>query len=67
LKDAELLAALTEEERKLYELIEKEENIQLDDLAWKSEIRISQVANLLLQLEMSGLIQMLPGKKIKIT
>jgi len=67
LKDVALLASLTEEERKLYEQIEKEENIQLDDLAWKCGINISQTASLLLQLEMSGLIQMLPGKKIRIT
>jgi len=66
LKDLELLANLTEDERKLYELIEKEGTIQLDELAWKSGITISQTAGLLLQLEMSGLIQMLAGKKIRI-
>ncbi len=67
LKDLELLASISEAERQLYDWIEKEETIQLDDLAWKSGFNISQTANLVLQLEMSGLIQMLPGKKIKIT
>ena len=67
LKDTELLASISEAERQLYEWIEKEESIQLDDLAWKSGFNISQTANLVLQLEMSGLIQMLPGKKIKLT
>ncbi len=66
LKDMEVLSSLSEQERKLYDLIEKEETIQLDDLAWKSGINISQTASLLLQLEMSGLIQMLAGKKIRI-
>ncbi|HSZ71309.1 MAG TPA: DNA-processing protein DprA [Cytophagaceae bacterium] len=67
LKDTQLLASLSEDERKLYHYIEKEEGIQLDNLAWKSGINISRTANLLLQLEMHGLIEMLPGKKIKTT
>jgi DNA processing protein len=66
LKDTTLLESLSEAERKLYEWIEKEETIQLDDLAWKCEMNISHVASLLLQLEMNGLIQMLPGKKVKL-
>jgi len=67
LKDTQLLATLRPEEIRLYELIEQQDNIALDDLAWKSGINISKTASILLQLEMSGLIQMLPGKKIKIT
>jgi DNA processing protein len=66
LKDMELLSSLSKEERILYDLIEKEETIQVDDLAWKSGLTISQTASLLLQLEMNGLIQMLAGKKIRI-
>jgi DNA processing protein len=67
LKDTQLIATLSAEESQLYELIEQHDNIALDDLSWKSGINISRTASLLLQLEMNGLIQMLPGKKIKIT
>lgn len=67
LRDTSLLETLSEDERKLYLLIEQQEGIQMDDLAWQSNIHISRTANLLLQLEMQGLIKMMAGKKIKIT
>ncbi|MDB5274294.1 MAG: dprA [Chitinophagaceae bacterium] len=67
LKDTQLIATLSPEEVQLYELLEQQDTIELDELAWKSGINISRTASLLLQLEMNGLIQMLPGKKIRIT
>jgi len=67
LRDDTLLEALSEEERILYAIIEKNEGIQIDELSWQSNIHISKTSNLLLQMEMQGLIKMMTGKKIKIT
>jgi DNA processing protein len=66
LRDTALIDALSDDERTLYLLIERQECIQMDELAWQSNIPISRTANLLLQLEMQGFIKMLAGKKIKI-
>jgi DNA processing protein len=38
----------------------------IDDLSWKSQIPINQLAGLLLTLEFKGVIKSLPGKKFKL-
>ncbi|MDH5476396.1 MAG: DNA-processing protein DprA [Cyclobacteriaceae bacterium] len=38
----------------------------VDDISWRSQISISEIAALLLQLEFKGIIKSLPGKKYKL-
>jgi DNA processing protein len=38
----------------------------IDDLSWKSQIPVNQLAGLLLSLEFKGVIKALPGKKFKL-
>ncbi|TAG18987.1 MAG: DNA-protecting protein DprA [Cytophagales bacterium] len=54
------------EERKIYELIFSESNIGIDELAWKAEMNINKISNVILQLEFKNIIKTLPGKKFKI-
>ncbi len=67
LRDSTILDALSEDERTLYHIVENHEGILIDELAWQSNIPIGRTANLLLLMEMNGLIKMMAGKKIKIT
>jgi len=54
-------------ERVVIELLQKfKEGLKIDELSWKSQIPINQIAVLLLNLEFSGLIVSLPGKKYKL-
>ncbi|KEO72532.1 DNA-processing protein DprA [Anditalea andensis] len=39
---------------------------QIDDLSWKTQIPISTLASILLQLEFQGIIKSLPGKKYQL-
>jgi DNA processing protein len=38
----------------------------LDELSWRSQITVGQLANLLLQLEFKGLVRSLPGKRFRL-
>ena len=38
----------------------------LDELSWRSQIAVGQLANLLLQLEFKGLVRSLPGKRFRL-
>ena len=44
-------------------LSENIEGMVLDELSWRSQISISRIASVLLNLEFKGLIRLLPGKK----
>ncbi len=59
---------LTPEERAILSVIEiTPEGLSVDDIAWKTQIQINQLASSLLSLEFSGLVKLLPGKKYTIT
>ena len=59
--------ALNSEESKIVETILNNENqILLDELSWKSQIPIGQMASSLLNLELKGIVKALPGKKYKV-
>lgn len=61
------LSALTEPERQLVCILQNHlDGIAIDELAWKSQISINQVASHLLSLEFQGLVKSLPGKKFKL-
>ena len=56
-----------EERAILKVLVENHEGLAVDDISWKTQIPIYQLASFLLSLEFSGLIKMLPGKKYTVT
>jgi DNA processing protein len=47
-------------------LIENNKQMMIDELSWKSNIAVSQLASILLGLEFKGIISSLPGKVYKI-
>ncbi len=47
-------------------LIENNNQLMIDDLSWKTNISISQLASLLLTLEFKGVLSSLPGKVYKL-
>ncbi len=56
--------SLTREEKAIITAIRKfPEGLAIDELSWKSQVPITQLASLLLALEFAGLISSLPGKK----
>lgn len=62
----QLFVDLQGEEKTVFDLLE-ESSIYMDELARTSGIPIYKVSNIVFQLEMKGLIQVLPGKLIKKT
>ncbi|SFC91582.1 DNA processing protein [Flexibacter flexilis DSM 6793] len=55
-----------EETAVLLKLYEQPE-IHIDELSWQTQIQISQLASILLQLELQGLVKALAGKKFALT
>ena len=61
------LTDLNEQEKNIIRLLQSfADGLMVDELSWKSQIPINQLASLLLNLEFSGLIVSLPGKKYKL-
>jgi DNA processing protein len=57
----------TEEESQVMALLHKNQEMHIDDLAWQSQISMSKISSLLLNLEFQGFIKSLVGKKYKIS
>jgi DNA processing protein len=47
-------------------LLSHNKEMVMDEIAWKSQFSISKIASLLLNLEFSGIIKSLPGKKYRL-
>jgi DNA processing protein len=62
----ELFIELTPDERIITDILKERENIQIDELYFKSGLSSSAVAQALLMLEMQGVIASLPGKVFKL-
>lgn len=61
------LTELNEQEKNIIRLLQSfTDGLMVDELSWKSQIPINQLASILLNLEFSGLIVSLPGKKYKL-
>jgi DNA processing protein len=57
----------SENEIKVLQLLfEMSQEMMIDEISWKTQIPVNQIASLLLNLEFKGLIKALPGKKFKI-
>ncbi len=53
----------THDEGHILSIIKQKGMIQLDDLAWQSNMHLNKLANLLLNLEFQGMVKSMPGKK----
>jgi DNA processing protein len=54
---------LAEEDHTVLDLMQKEGDLLMDEIAWKTQIPIYQLASQLLNLEFQGLVKSLPGKR----
>jgi DNA processing protein len=62
----ELFIELDDDEKKIVELLKKQNELLIDELKLKmTEYSTSKLASILLQLELKGVIECLPGKKYK--
>jgi DNA processing protein len=62
----ELFIELTPDEKTITDILKERENIQIDELYYKSGLSSSAVAQALLMLEMQGVVASLPGKVFKL-
>jgi DNA processing protein len=54
-------------EKKIINILrDNTEGLQIDELSWKSQIPVNEIASHLLNLEFRGLIKALPGKKFRL-
>lgn len=66
-KQRELFIELSAEEKVVVEILQMQEQVQIDELYFKSKLSSSAVAQALLMLEMQGIVASLPGKIYKIS
>jgi len=66
-RQTRLFPELSEEERKLADLLRTNALLHVDELSLQSGLTGSAVANALLQMELQGLVQSLPGKRYRLT
>lgn len=67
-KPALLAVDLNPGEQIIVSLLDQQpQGYQLDELSWRSQIPLSQLAGVLLELELRGLVRALPGKKYALT
>ena len=51
-----------EEQRVIQALLDNQKQLMIDEISWKTNIPVSQIASLLLNLEFKGVVSTLPGK-----
>lgn len=56
----------TEDESQVVALLRQYPDMHIDDLSWRTQISMGQLASLLLNLEFQGVIRSLPGKKYQV-
>jgi DNA processing protein len=66
-KQRELFIELSTEEKIVVDILQSREQIQIDELYFKSKLSSSAVAQALLMLEMQGVVSSLPGKIYKMS
>lgn len=59
---------LSPEDEKIWHLLQNspDQTLQLDEIAWQAQISVSQTSSILLNLELSGLVKALAGKKFSL-
>jgi DNA processing protein len=64
----ELPDNLSEAEQAVVSLLEQHKGgCQIDELSWRSQLPLSRLAGVLLELELKGVVRALPGKKFALT
>jgi DNA processing protein len=63
----ELFLELTEQEKKVFDILQQQEKISIDFLMQHTEMTLSSLSSNLLQLEMKGIVMALPGKQYKLS
>lgn len=66
-KQRELFIEFTADERIVVDILQQQENIQIDQLYFKSGLSSSAMAAALLMLEMQGIVTSMPGKVYKMS
>jgi DNA processing protein len=59
-------SGLASDEKTVVNLLSEKEGVHIDELSWKTGIPASRLASILLNLEFSGIVKGLPGKKFKL-
>ncbi len=62
----QLFHDLSEEENIIVELLKENEQMSIDMISLKSELAMSKISGLLLNLEFAGIVRCLPGKNFKL-
>jgi DNA processing protein len=62
----QLFVDLSDEEKKILEIIEREKKPSIDIISVETEIPMTQTSSILLSLELNGIVVSLPGKKYKL-
>jgi DNA processing protein len=58
-----LVASLNSSEKKIYELLNSDEAVHIDDIVERSGLNSSEVLATLFDLEMKGIVRQMPGKQ----
>jgi DNA processing protein len=61
----EFFPETNEVEKKILELLRKDEDTGIDELTFKSGLSSSNIASGLLNLEMQGVLKVMPGKRFR--
>ncbi|MBC7391344.1 MAG: DNA-protecting protein DprA, partial [Opitutaceae bacterium] len=56
---------LPTEQAQIYQLLKEQGDLHIDVLSWKSQVNMNTLAAMLLNMEISGWVKPLPGKKFK--
>ncbi|MBK0402910.1 DNA-protecting protein DprA [Adhaeribacter sp. BT258] len=56
----------SQEEWAIIEVLQQNNDEMIDNISWKAQIPINQIASLLLNLEFNGVVKSLPGKKFRL-
>lgn len=62
-----LMEKLEEDEIPVYNLLNNNETLLMDEISWKSNIPVSRLASILLNMEFKGVLKSLPGKRYKLS
>lgn len=63
--EEELLETLSAVEKRIYAVLKETESMEIDELAFRTELPVHQLASLLLDLEFRNLVRPLPGKRYR--
>jgi DNA processing protein len=57
---------MEDDEKTIYQLLQKQGEMMIDDIAWQAQFSVSKVASILLSMEFKQIVKALPGKRFKL-